>query len=98
MSFTATIAMSQVQAFPNSPLMMNDFCFGRLAGHLSSKWLSKMVHLYDEDNGQQGKLVAVMPAAEASLTAEDIESMKQVPGVWEAYEGINKLQLEVMVH
>lgn len=69
----------------------------RLAGHLSSKWLSKMLHLYEEVQGQPGKLQAVMPEPETSLSQEDLDSLKQVPGVFEAYEGLNKLQLQVLV-
>lgn len=69
----------------------------RLAGFLSSKWLSKMVTLYEEEVGQSGRLRPVMPEPETALSAEDLEAMKQVPGVYEAYEGLNKLQLEVLV-
>lgn len=70
---------------------------GRVAGFLSSKWLSKMVHLYEEEPGQPGRLRVVMPEPETALSTEDLESMKQVPGVFEAYEGLNKLQLQVLV-
>lgn len=67
---------------------------GRLAGFLSSKWLSKMLHLYEEE--QPGRLKAVLPEPETALSASDIHSMKQIPGVYEAYEGLGKLPLDVL--
>ena len=56
-----------------------------------------MVTLYEEEVGQSGRLRPVMPEPETALSAEGLEAMKQVPGVYEAYEGLNKLQLEVLV-
>ena len=55
----------------------------RLAGALANKWLSKQVHLYEEEPGQPGKLRSVLPEAET-------------PGVFEAYEGLNKLSLDTV--
>lgn len=43
-----------------------------------------------------GQLKAVMPEPETSLTHDDLEALKQVPGVFEAYQGLQKLQLEVL--
>ncbi len=66
----------------------------RLAQHLASKWLSKLVTLHEVSEG--GQLKTVIPESDTTLGHEDLEALKQIPGVYEAYQGLQKLQLEVL--
>ena len=68
----------------------------RLAGALANKRLSKQVHLYEEEPGQPGKLRSVLPEADTALSPQELDMLKQTPGVFEAYEGLNKLSLDTV--
>ena len=67
----------------------------RLVQHLGTRWLAKKMHLYTEQEG--GIVKALLPEDDATLTPEDLAALKLMPGVYEAYEGLGALKLNVCV-
>ena len=76
---------------------MNTMKFlARMVQYAATKWLGKSLQLYST-SGNLGILKAIFPEPADTLTEDEVASLKTVPGVYEAYQGLHKLSLDVLV-
>ena len=68
----------------------------RMVQYAATKWLGKSLQLYST-SGNLGILKAIFPEPADTLTEDEVASLKTVPGVYEAYQGLHKLSLDVLV-
>lgn len=49
--------------------------------------------LFANCDESEGAIKASMPQAESELTEAEAQSLKSIPGVWEAYRGVASVEL-----
>jgi hypothetical protein len=73
------------------------FIQARIGSWLAQKWSAHEIKLYKYSPGIDGQIIGVDCVAEDTnqLGDADIEKLKHLPGVYEAYQGVNKMPLKV---
>jgi hypothetical protein len=76
-----------------------DYTLTRVGTHCAKKWLSREIVLYTYQSNPNGMwdVRPTHPADMAALSPADVEKLKAIPGVYEAYQGLGKLQLKACV-